>query len=163
MNWKHHIFSSLVYVVLGQQAVANQEPLATDLIGTWVCRTSANETPLTWQVARGPSEGWLTGKGYLDGQQLSLETWAFNDQQQLEDRRQFAPQGVYIHMQVESRRDSTIVSTGHAMTRDDEQFPLRHTLTRQTPGELAVLWQIDRLQGDGLQVLSEERCHKANG
>lgn len=133
------------------------EPLASTLVGEWRCQPKEEGvTTFNWVVTDNLPGGWLVGNGYENGDLTSVETWSFNSEGQLIDRRQFSPMGAFIHLSVIERSETTLLSSGTAELRNGESVPIRHRLHKIEADQFEATWEAD--EGDGWIVVADEVC-----
>ncbi len=135
------------------------EPLAQSLIGKWTCQPKEGGAAFTWIVTDELPGGWLIGEGYEDNSLNSVETWSFNSEGQLMERRQFSSRGAFIQLSVVERGDETLFSSGEAILRDGGSVPVRHSLSIINANQLEAIWEAD--EGSGWIVVADEICTRS--
>lgn len=134
------------------------EPLAEALIGRWICAPKDGGPSFAWVVSERLQGGWLVGEGFENGELTSLETWSFNPNGQLMDRRQFSPVGAYIHLSVVERSSQTILSHGQRTTREDDTVDVRHRLHVVDTNTFEATWEAN--DGSGWVIVADEVCKR---
>ncbi|MBD2028789.1 hypothetical protein [Leptolyngbya sp. NM1-A1] len=132
------------------------EPLAQSLVGEWTCQPKNGDAAFTWVVSDNLPGGWLIGEGYEDNSLSSVETWSFNSEGQLMERRQFASNGAFIQLSVVERSEETLSSHGELTRRDGESIPVQHFLRRINANQIEATWEVD--EGSGWIVVADEVC-----
>jgi hypothetical protein len=132
------------------------EPLAQSLIGEWTCQPKNGDAAFTWIVSDNLPGGWLIGEGYENSSLSSVETWSFNSEGQLMERRQFASNGAFIQLSVVERGRETLSSRGELTRRDGEIVPIRHSLRRIDANRIEATWETD--EGSGWAIVADEIC-----
>ena len=132
------------------------EPLAQSLVGEWTCQPKNGDAAFTWIVSDNLPGGWLIGEGYEDNSLSSVETWSFNSEGQLMERRQFASNGAFIQLSAVERGEETLSSRGELTRRDGESVPVRHSLRRIDANRIEATWEAD--EGSGWTIVADEIC-----
>lgn len=132
------------------------EPLAQSLIGEWICQPKEGGAAFVWVVTDDLQGGWLIGEGYENNSLSSLETWSFNSEGQLMERRQFSSSGAFIQLSVVERGEETLSSSGEAIRRDGESVSVRHSLRKIDANQFEAIWEAD--EGNGWIVVANEIC-----
>ncbi|OJJ26552.1 hypothetical protein BI308_05515 [Roseofilum reptotaenium AO1-A] len=85
--------------------------------------------------------GWLIGKGFEDNRLSSVETWSFNSEGQLMERRQFSSNGAFIELSVVERGQQNLSSRGQLTRRTGERVQIQHSLRKIDENHIEVTWE----------------------
>lgn len=150
-----------VIIFCGASSVVNASDLvASNMVGRWQCSAKNNDMRFEWVVKNDDPQGWLTGEVFFDDERAAFEGWAYDENGNLADRRQFGRNGRFVNMQVVHRAGSTLISEGYAYERDGSQRQLRHTVTMTEVGRLDVIWEVKR--DEEYSVATDEVCVLGN-
>lgn len=153
----HRVISIITLTVLPLIPLPSfSEPLAQSLVGEWTCQPKNSNAAFTWIVRDKLPGGWLIGEGYEDNSLSSVETWSFNSEGQLMERRQFASNGAFIQLSVVERGEETLSSRGELTRRDGKSVPVRHSLRRIDANQIEATWETD--EGSGWTIVADEIC-----
>lgn len=155
---RHGVIGIVTLVLTLIPLPSSAEPLAQSLIGKWTCQPKEGGAAFTWIVTDNLPGGWLIGEGYEDNSLSSVETWSFNSEGQLMERRQFSSSGAFIQLSVVERGEEALSSSGEATRRDGESVPVRHSLRRIDADQIEATWEAD--EGKGWIVVADEICRR---
>ena len=153
---------ALLFLSSGWHILAGTDRLisAQDLVGNWVCMSGNNDRPLQWQVRQDMPKGWLVGEASRDGVVLATEGWSYDEHGRLLERRQFAADGVFVHMKTLEVNGSVMISEGVARDNADQEVRYRHTIERSAPDLLFVRWETINDESVVDKIAINERCSR---
>ena len=154
----------LVFICLAvawaSQAEVKRSLNAQDLVGVWACTTSDGNRVLNWEVRQDYVEGWLIGRASQGGIVLAIEGWSYDKYGQIRERRQFAANGVYVHMKTTHVQGSVMTSEGYARDMSAGEMRYRHTVKKASDDLLLVDWATDNAERGEYTTIVEERCER---
>lgn len=147
---------AVIIFCVASSAVNASNLVASNMVGRWQCSAKNKDMRFEWVVKNDAPQGWLTGEVFFDDERAAFEGWAYDENGNLADRRQFGRDGRFVHMQVVHRETSTLTSEGYAYERDGSQRQLRHKVTMTGAGRLDVIWEVKR--GEEYSIATDEVC-----